>query len=302
MAATRSPDGGCASWRLYVLPILLTVVAPSSVAQDAARQTADVRALFLEVERAASLPPDAQLERLPRLYREACAQLDNPRFIAALAWTAFSTAAAAGETVEDLADRLERQGRWPWLAEAGRRRCHEVLDRHRERVQSLARADLKGDSAALRDRALRVAGSLKLVGLYEEVAAALGGPESEMAAYALRDMDDPRAIPLLIRVAPERPTEHFEILRSLQRNRPAHPMLLNLLGSGDVKVRWQAAYALSESRDPALVPIVERLTRDDLLRLYREFAASIIETLESLGLQYAIGGSFASSTYGEART
>jgi hypothetical protein len=37
-------------------------------------------------------------------------------------------------------------------------------------------------------------------------------------------------------------------------------------------------------------------------RTYREFAASIIETLESLGLQYAISGSFASSTYGEART
>lgn len=37
-------------------------------------------------------------------------------------------------------------------------------------------------------------------------------------------------------------------------------------------------------------------------KTYREFAASIIETLESLGLHYAIGGSFASSTYGEART
>ena len=37
-------------------------------------------------------------------------------------------------------------------------------------------------------------------------------------------------------------------------------------------------------------------------KTYREFAASIIETFESLGLQYAIGGSFASSTYGEART
>jgi hypothetical protein len=37
-------------------------------------------------------------------------------------------------------------------------------------------------------------------------------------------------------------------------------------------------------------------------KTYQEFAASIIETLESLGLQYAIGGSFASSTYGEART
>jgi hypothetical protein len=37
-------------------------------------------------------------------------------------------------------------------------------------------------------------------------------------------------------------------------------------------------------------------------KTYREFAASIVETLESLRLQYAIGGSFASSTYGEART
>jgi hypothetical protein len=33
---------------------------------------------------------------------------------------------------------------------------------------------------------------------------------------------------------------------------------------------------------------------------YREFAASIIETLEALGIEYAIGGSFASSAYGEA--
>jgi predicted nucleotidyltransferase len=35
---------------------------------------------------------------------------------------------------------------------------------------------------------------------------------------------------------------------------------------------------------------------------YREFAASIVETLEALGIEYAIGGSFASSAYGEART
>jgi hypothetical protein len=37
-------------------------------------------------------------------------------------------------------------------------------------------------------------------------------------------------------------------------------------------------------------------------KTYYEFTTSIIETLESLGIQYAIGGSFASSTYGEART
>jgi hypothetical protein len=34
---------------------------------------------------------------------------------------------------------------------------------------------------------------------------------------------------------------------------------------------------------------------------YREFAASIIDTLETLGMTYAIGGSFASNAYGEAR-
>ncbi len=37
-------------------------------------------------------------------------------------------------------------------------------------------------------------------------------------------------------------------------------------------------------------------------KAYSEFAASIIDTLESLGIVYAIGGSFASIAYGEART
>ncbi len=37
-------------------------------------------------------------------------------------------------------------------------------------------------------------------------------------------------------------------------------------------------------------------------KTYAEFAASIIDTLESLELVYAIGGSFASNTYGETRT
>jgi len=35
---------------------------------------------------------------------------------------------------------------------------------------------------------------------------------------------------------------------------------------------------------------------------YREFARSVIETLESLGFAYSIGGSFASMYYGELRT
>ncbi|OGO40457.1 MAG: hypothetical protein A2Z04_06110 [Chloroflexi bacterium RBG_16_57_9] len=37
-------------------------------------------------------------------------------------------------------------------------------------------------------------------------------------------------------------------------------------------------------------------------RTYHEFAKSVINTLETLGLTYAIGGSFASMAYGEPRT
>ncbi len=37
-------------------------------------------------------------------------------------------------------------------------------------------------------------------------------------------------------------------------------------------------------------------------RKYRDFARSVIETLESLGFVYSIGGSFASMYYGEVRT
>jgi hypothetical protein len=37
------------------------------------------------------------------------------------------------------------------------------------------------------------------------------------------------------------------------------------------------------------------------VQTYREFAASIIDMLETLGITYAIGGSFASNAYGEAR-
>jgi hypothetical protein len=37
------------------------------------------------------------------------------------------------------------------------------------------------------------------------------------------------------------------------------------------------------------------------IKTYRKFVASIIETLESLGIIYAIGGSFASTLY-QSRT
>ena len=111
---------------------------------------------------------------------------------------------------------------------------------------------------------------MKLRGLYSEVVAAFHGPEHEAAAYTLRDLDDPRAIPVLIEGSPDQPTRYFESLRHLQRDRPAHILLLELLRSDQPAERWQAAYALSESRDPALVPTIERLSRDTNVDVRRQ--------------------------------
>jgi HEAT repeat protein len=141
---------------------------------------------------------------------------------------------------------------------------------HRAEVAILVREDLANGSPQERRWALKVAGALKLNALYDEVEAAFRGPEPEAAAYALRDLDDPRAIPVLIQSSADHPTMHFEILRSLQRHRPANGSLLELVRSTDATVRWQAAYALAESRDSAVAPVVERLAEDPMAEVRRQ--------------------------------
>jgi HEAT repeat protein len=69
----------------------------------------------------------------------------------------------------------------------------------------------------------------------------------DSAAYALRDLDDPRAIEPLLRKYPAHPTVYFEILRHLQRNRSPHPLLVKLREDRDPEIRWQASYALAEA-------------------------------------------------------
>ena len=96
------------------------------------------------------------------------------------------------------------------------------MEQHRDEVESLVREDLRSERQKTRQWALSTAGEMKLRGLYSEVVAAFHGPEHEAAAYTLRDLDDPRAIPVLIEGSPDQPTRYFESLRHLQRDRPAH--------------------------------------------------------------------------------
>ena len=83
----------------------------------------------------------------------------------------------------------------------------------------------------------------------------------DLIAQIMRDLGDPRAIPVLLG-KDGRNLRHNDAMRSLQRNRKADPMLVGLLADPDEPTRWRATLALTESRDPALEPHALRLLRD----------------------------------------
>src|SRR5256885_14491632 len=98
-------------------------------------------------------------------------------------------------------------------------RCGFLLISHPKEVEGLAREDLGSEDRKQLQRGLQAAGRFQLTALYDAVAAQLDGTEGDIAASALRDLNDPRAIPLLVRHGIRR---HFEVLRRLQRGRPAN--------------------------------------------------------------------------------
>jgi HEAT repeat protein len=98
-----------------------------------------------------------------------------------------------------------------------------------------------------------------------------GAPAAQQqAVYALRDLNDPRAIRPMVEHDPASPMASFEVLRRLCKRRAAPPCLTRLLRSLNPEIRWRAAYALAESGDPKLVPMIEaRLTDpDSRVRIY----------------------------------
>jgi HEAT repeat protein len=235
--------------------------------------------LFLAVERTARLQTPQQDLETARIYRDVWPVLES-EMLTAMAFNAATAPNAVEDgnlTPEELATAYEHQGGWPLVAEAARMRCRRLLGLHPKVVEGLAREDLGSIDRKQLQRGLQAAGRFHLTALYDAVAAQLGGSEEDIAASALRDLNDPRAIPLLVRRGIRR---HFEVLRGLQRGRPADSELLALLDDKDAQVRWRAAYALAESGDPLLAPIVERLARDEVSEV-RVQAANIAFLLPS---------------------
>jgi HEAT repeats len=218
--------------------------------------------LFLAAERTARLRVPQQDLEIARIYRDVWPVLER-EMLTAMALNAAKPPNDADErslTPEELATAYEHQGGWPLVAEAARMRCRFLLMSHPKEVEGLASADLASEDRKQLQRGLQAAGRFQLTTLYDAVADQLDGTEEDIAASALCDLNDQRAIPLLVRHGI---TRHFEVLRRLQRGRPADSKLLALLDEKDAGVRWRAAYALAESGDPGLAPIVERLARDE---------------------------------------
>jgi hypothetical protein len=207
---------------------------------------AGARQAFLEVARIARLSDAAQREQVPRLYREIYPALQE--YMAHL--IPYRVPPGAGLSAEELADLVELAGGWGAVAEEARRRSREILGRHPEATGALVRADFQASTADSLRRALLVVSSLRMKEFFDETLGAFQSAPPALvdpAAYALRDLDDPRAIEPLLRKYPAHPTVYFEILRHLQRNRPPHPLLVKLREDRDPEIRWQASYALAEA-------------------------------------------------------
>lgn len=91
---------------------------------------------------------------------------------------------------------------------------------------------------------------------------------SEPLAIVLKELDDPRAISVLLGTG-GRDLTFAQWIMWLQKDRKASPQLVALLADEVPEVREKAAYVLAESMDPALVPHAMRLLEDESPRVRR---------------------------------
>ncbi len=233
--------------------------------------------LFVEVERIARLAKAEQAKHVQHLYRDVFPVAELHRYSLTILGRPEMPADRATLTPEALADQILSHGEGRgWLVEYARATCLGLLGHNLQLLEALIKADFQSRDESARKRALRIVGRLRLSRFFEDVLEVFQKDRnlSERAAYTLRDIGDPRAIPYLVRQQPGTTLPAFELLRSLQRGRPADTTLVELLRSHDPGVRWRAAYALAESGDASLLPHIKRLARDQHPKV-RKYAANM---------------------------
>jgi hypothetical protein len=236
---------------------------------------AEAREQFLAVERIARLPAAEQAKELARLYRELAPRYMNSMVEGCLSsaptnilerdsangfsgnlalWAEQLAGAASNLTAEQAADKLQDA---LWLNVASRARAVQVLKANAKATEALIQEDLKSGKKLLVQRAGNVIRSLNLRMFNDQLLAMFlaDGELAEPAGTALLWAHDPAIVqPLLARVekAPKFLARCAGLFQDPLYRKPAEPILLKLLDSPDVKVRYHAGYALYECRDPKL--------------------------------------------------
>ena len=260
----------------FLLP--LTLVPWTNADDDRA---AEARKLFLAVETVSRLEKEEQERHIQKLYEEILPRLRSLDVVGLPERTGpLIPQQRSWYSPEELAERImaHGDGGWPWLIVEGTSLCLDILKKNHASLVPCVKADMESKKEANMKRALLVIGDLGLVGFFEPVLHVFETDAvlSERASYALRDIDDPRAIAPMVKKCPDL-RGHYTVLaflRRLQAGKKADPSLLGLLDSKDPEVRCRAAYALAESGDPRLIPHIERLANDKDAEV-REYASNM---------------------------
>lgn len=245
---------------------------------DRFRQThGNLISAFISTQQISRLPAEEQTKRISKVYEHlrpvivSMAMSVVPNAKANLIWSERSN-----YTPSELAERLIEVEAYSYFYAYGKASSDALLKNNLVSLSELVAADLRSSDLDLKKQGLNIIRDLGVPRFYKEVAQILKhDPALETeAAYALRSLNEPRAIPILVNCDRSNPMKFFEILRFLSRSHSADATIIRLLDDKNPEIRWRAAYTLAESGDFALLLKVRKLVNDQDARV-RQWAGSI---------------------------
>ncbi|MEM7312126.1 MAG: hypothetical protein AAF497_03140 [Planctomycetota bacterium] len=190
--------------------------------------------------------------------------------------------ASGSISVEEAANRLEIR---LWLDIAAQARAMQILSGQKQNLQPLLSSDLKSNDARRIARAGNIVGRLGWTDFHPVMLGLLVNAEDkhvrQVVYNALLFSQKPVELPALLSIVRDDPSS-IAIISGLfqstlyEKNAPQE--LKNLLDAEDTFIRWHAANAIRECRDPELSNFAIRCAIDPESR-YREIAVGLANRL-----------------------
>lgn len=230
---------------------------------DQMPSAAEAKRLFVFLETISRLEKEEQKQHIPIIYQNIYLPLWYFSMGSATPWQPLDSEEQR-LSPEELADSIQahKNGAWWRLIWLSQKASLDILRKNQESLVPLVKADITSKKKSNRKRALKVISDLKLIDQFDSVLHIFetDADLSDRAMHTLRDLRDPRAIAPIVKKNPG--LRAFECLRNLQAGNAANPSIIAILQSKDPEARWRAAYILTESADPKLIPHFIRLAKD----------------------------------------